>query len=85
MGTLPAMEILPCGTAKKIRFTVAEGGPVTIFVADLFGRNLAPVYNRITGPGTHVALWTADKVVPGMYLVCAQIGGETSVRKVVVD
>ncbi len=57
----------PFNPATKLRFTVAESGPVTLSLYTVTGQQVAVLIDKHLNSGTYEAVWNADGLASGVY------------------
>jgi phosphatidylserine/phosphatidylglycerophosphate/cardiolipin synthase-like enzyme len=57
----------PFNPATTIRFDLSEGGPVTLRVVDVLGREVATLLHEVRLPGSYTLRWNATGLSSGVY------------------
>ncbi|HEY6190843.1 MAG TPA: alpha-amylase family glycosyl hydrolase [Bacteroidota bacterium] len=77
----------PFNPATTIEYTVARGGPVSLKVYDLLGRNVATLFEGFRQPGRYSATWDASRsgeAGSGIYFYRFSTGWFQDVRKMLL-
>ena len=71
------------GEAVRLRFALAQAGPVTMTAYDVLGREVAVLLNTPRAAGAHEVAWTTP-ATPGLYLLRLRTEGGTVTQTVIV-
>ena len=71
----------PFNPATTIRFAVAQGGPVSLRVYDLLGREIAVLVNDVLQPGYYTARFEGHNLASGIYFYRLIASGFVEVKK----
>jgi len=74
----------PFNAVTNIRFGLPEAGYVNVSVYDVSGRIVETLINMELIAGHHVAVWNAEEVAPGMYLIYLWMEDVNFTRKAVI-
>jgi len=74
----------PFNSTTTIGYSLPVTGNVSLSVYDLSGREVARLADGVKPAGTHEAVWVADGVASGMYVVALNAGGVMLREKVVL-
>ncbi len=74
----------PFNSTTTISYSLPAAGAVSLTVYDLSGREVARLADGVMQAGTHEAVWVADGVSSGVYVVCLDAGGVPMREKVVL-
>ncbi len=74
----------PFNSTTTIGYSLPAAGNVSLAVYDLSGREVARLTDGVKAAGTHEAVWVADGVSSGVYVVKLDAGRKTLVSKVVL-
>jgi hypothetical protein len=72
-------------TRTSIQFTISRAGPVELVLYDALGRRVRTLTAGYRLAGTHTESFDAGSLSPGMYLCRLRAGGETRVRRLVLQ
>ncbi len=74
----------PFNSTTTIGYSVPVAGMVSLAVYDLSGREVARLANGVMPAGTHEAVWVAEGMSSGVYVVKLVAGEKTAMSKVVL-
>ena len=74
----------PFNSTTTIGYSLPSAGTVSLTVYDLSGREVARLVDGVKAAGTHEAMWVADGVASGVYVVALDAGGMMMREKVVL-
>ena len=74
----------PFRTATTLRYALPEGGPVTLTVYDVLGRQVATLVDGEKAAGRHTATLDGRRLASGAYFVRLQSGDRVQTRRVMV-
>ncbi len=74
----------PFNSTTTIGYSLPASGMVSLAVYDLSGRDVARLADGVKAAGTHEAVWTADGIASGVYVVKLTAGEKTKMNKVVL-
>jgi hypothetical protein len=79
----------PARNAAHWSYTLPQRGPVEIVAFDLAGRRIRSIVNQSVEAGQGEASWdlkddTGRTAAPGVYMVRATLGGQTTMKRLVV-
>ncbi len=74
----------PFNSTTTIGYSVPVAGNVSLAVFDISGREVARLVDGAKPAGTHEAVWTADGLASGVYVVKLDAGGVVAREKVVL-
>ena len=74
----------PFNSTTTIGYSLPAAGNVSLTVYDLSGREVARLAAGVKAAGTHEAVWVADGVSSGVYVVKLVAGGRALMSKVVL-
>ncbi len=74
----------PFNATTTIGYSLPAAGNVLLAVYDLAGREVARLVNGVKPAGTHEAVWVADGIASGVYVVRLVAGEKTAMSKVVL-
>jgi hypothetical protein len=84
------VDLHPNPAGDEVIFSVsgrrsAVGGQLRLKIYDLFGREVRRLVDEAKSPGEYSARLDVSDLPPGMYLVRLQAGGQSAVKKLVVQ
>ncbi len=74
----------PFNSTTTIGYSLPAAGAVSLIVYDLSGREVAYLADGVKPAGTHEAVWVADGMASGVYVVSLNAGGVIMREKVVL-
>ncbi len=74
----------PFNSTTTIGYSLPVAGNVSLAVYDLSGREVARLADGVKAAGRYEAVWMADGMASGVYMVCLDAGGVTIRAKVVL-
>ncbi len=74
----------PFNNTTTIGYSLPAAGVVSLAVYDLSGREVVNLAEGMMPAGTHEAVWTADGMASGVYVVKLEAGGVSAREKVVL-
>ncbi len=74
----------PFNSTTTIGYSLPAAGNVSLAMYDLAGREVARLVDGVKPAGTHEAVWVADGVSSGVYVVKLVVGGKALMSKVVL-
>lgn len=70
----------PCSSLTRIKFQVPGAGNVNITLYDLFGKEVATLFNENLLPGTYEITFDASGLTHGIYYYCLKTGNSTETK-----
>lgn len=74
----------PFNPSTSIRYDLERTSAVRLTVTDILGRPVARLVDRVQGPGSHSAEWSAASTSSGVYLCRLEVDGSSVTRKMVL-
>jgi hypothetical protein len=74
----------PFNPSTEIRYSIRDGGPVTLKMFDVLGREVAVLVNEEKEPGEYLVNWNAENFASGMYFYELKAGSFRDVKKLVL-
>jgi hypothetical protein len=71
----------PFNPSTRLDFQIAEGGPVTLRIFDLLGREIATLVDEDLTPGSYSRTFDAATLSSGIYVYRLTSGGRSETRK----
>ena len=75
----------PFNASTKIRFSLTERTYVTLRIYNLLGKEIVTLAEDVFPPGEHEAVWTADDMPGGIYLIRLKTGDRVKTRKMILQ
>ncbi len=74
----------PFNSTTTIGYSLPAAGAVSLTAYDLSGREVARLADGVMSAGAHEAVWVADGMASGVYVVKLDAGGKALMSKVVL-
>lgn len=74
----------PFNGSTTIKYSISKDATVELNVTDLLGNRVAVIESCHKSEGSYSAIWNAENVAEGMYLLQMKVNNSTSTRKIVL-
>lgn len=75
----------PFSSSTTINYTIAKDATIELSVIDLLGNTVANIESGNKSAGSHAAVWNAEGVAEGMYLLQMKTNNQVTTKKIVLS